>query len=223
MKIGLLGGTGDFGEGLALRLAKDYEIIVGSRYKEKAEKKAEEYIKKLESIGIEAKIYGENNKRATELSDVVIITIPYEYTINTIKEFPEAFKDKVLVSPVVPFKKVNGDFIYIKPKEGSAAEQISSIVDAKVVAALHNVSAEALVDIAKEVEGDVIVLSNDDDAKYLVMDIIKSIKNLRPLDGGNLSNAHIVEAITPLLMNIGKRNKIKHPTIKILGEQDGKI
>lgn len=218
MRIGLLGGTGDFGEGLALRLAENYEIIVGSRYKEKAEKKAKEYSEKLKKIGIEAKILGEDNKRTAEISDVIIITIPYEHTITTIKEFPEAFKNKVLVSPVVPIKKVNGNFVYAKPREGSAAEEIASIVKAKVVAALHNVSANALINIKSAVEGDVIVLSDDEDAKLTVMDIIKSIKNLRPLDGGDLSQAYIVEALTPLLMNIGKRNKIRHPTIKIIGE-----
>ncbi len=218
MKIGLLGGTGDFGEGLALRLAENYEIIVGSRYKEKAEKRAKEYSEKLRKMGINAKIYGEDNKNTVELSDVVIITIPYEHTISTIKQFPESFKGKILVSPVVPLKKMNGEFFYVRPKEGSAAEQIAEIVDARVVAALHNISAEVLVDIGRTVEGDVIVLSNDISAKQTVMDIIGSIKNLRPLDGGDLSNAYIVEALTPLLMNIGKKNKIKHPTIKILGD-----
>ena len=36
MKIGIVGGTGDIGEGMALRLSSIFEVIIGSRDVDKA-------------------------------------------------------------------------------------------------------------------------------------------------------------------------------------------
>ena len=63
---------------------------------------------------------------------------------------------------------------------------------------------------------DVIICSDDPDAKKIVMGLVESIDNLRPVDGGALSNSKYVEQITPLLVNINRIYKI-HAGIKIVG------
>jgi len=52
MRIAILGGTGDIGEGLALRLARKHQIIVGSREAEKAQEAADAYNKRLKEKGM---------------------------------------------------------------------------------------------------------------------------------------------------------------------------
>ena len=77
-------------------------------------------------------------------------------------------------------------------------------------------SAEDLENPDLELDEDVIVCSDDPEAKTLVMDLVKSIEHLRPIDGGGLSNSKYVEQITPLLVNINRIYKI-HAGIKITG------
>ena len=68
----------------------------------------------------------------------------------------------------------------------------------------------------KVMSGDVVVCSDDQDAKLVVMGLTRKIPNLRPVDGGGLANAKYVEQITPLLVNINRIHKI-HAGIQIVG------
>lgn len=102
MKIALLGGTGNLGEGLALRWGKlGYEIIVGSRKLEKAEKLASDYLKK---VG-DASIIGMRNEDAAETCDVAVFTIPWEFAFDTAEMLKRQLAGKVVISPLVPMKK----------------------------------------------------------------------------------------------------------------------
>lgn len=109
MKIAILGGTGDQGFGLALRLAKNNKIIIGSRKKEKAEEAAKKAKEILKQRGIEADIIGLENKDAAKEGDVVILSLPYEYTLSTIKQLKEELKGKIVVSIGVPLATAIGD------------------------------------------------------------------------------------------------------------------
>ena len=79
----------------------------------------------------------------------------------------------------------------------------------RVISAFHNVSAVELLKTNAIIEGDVIVCGNDEKAKEIIMDLTKTIKNLRPIDGGDLINSSIVENITVLLLSINKRYKTR--------------
>ena len=118
MRVALLGGTGNLGKGLAVRLSRlGYEVVVGSRRLEKAEAKAREY----ESVaGVPIK--GLENDRAAEVSDVVFFTIPWEHAFSVAEQLRDVLRDKIVVSPLVPMEKRDGVFVYVKPAEGSAAE-----------------------------------------------------------------------------------------------------
>jgi len=67
MEITLLGGTGDIGEGLALRWARDtdHSVIVGSRDPDKAERKADEYYSRLKDAGHAPDVAGDGNATST--------------------------------------------------------------------------------------------------------------------------------------------------------------
>ena len=71
-------------------------------------------------------------------------------------------------------------------------------------------------DQAVNMEGDVIICSNNKEAKELAFDLTNKIPTLRPIDGGGLANSKYVEQITPLLVNINRIYKI-HSGIQVVG------
>jgi hypothetical protein len=216
MKIALLGGTGDIGEGLALRWASNHEIIIGSRKEQKAKDAVARYEKILQKFRISCNMSGRENAEAAQEADVVVLSIPYKHIVATIKQI--RFSDQIVITPAVPMKKVKNCMIYCPPKEGSCALLVQKALprSAKLVAAYQSVAAEKLADVSKPAEGDVIICSDDDHAKKVVMQLTADIKNLRPLDGGPLAASAMVEALVPLLINVELKNKVRHPTIRIL-------
>lgn len=218
MKIAILGGTGKMGEGLACRWAPHHEIYIGSRDKENAEKAANDYIQKLEEYGSRCNISGVDNKTATEKSDVIVLAIPYFAAIELIKYLQPVLKDQIIISIVVPMKKVR-QFEYTPPDCGCGSIYIKNIISnpkIKMVSAYHNISHNKLSNLNLNIEGDVIICSDDIDAKKIVMDLTREIHNLRPLDGGYLCDSHIIECLTPFLINIANRNNLSDLSIKLI-------
>ena len=212
MKIAVLGGTGDIGVGIALRFAMlGHEIIIGSRKVEKAIAKSEEYSKTLENKKIDYRVCGMVNEEAAREADVSMFTIPWEHAFSTARDLKECLKNKIVVSPIVPMEKEGKNFLYCPPKSGSAAEEIASILtDSRVVSAFQTVPAAKFCNLDADLHLDVPVCSDDDEAKKVVMDLIRQIDGLRPLDAGSLASSRMVESITPLLVNIMIRNRIKN-------------
>ncbi|WP_423792954.1 NADPH-dependent F420 reductase [Methanocaldococcus indicus] len=218
MKIAIVGGTGDLGFGLALRLSKHYNIIIGSRKEEKAKKAAEE-VKKLVK---DAKVEGKGNIEAVKEADVIILSVPYEYVLSTLKDLKEYLKNKIVVSVVVPLSTVIGDSPEkpLFPYDGSVAEMIQNYLkDSKVVGAFQNISYKSLRDLDNKVDADVLVCGDDEEAKKIVIEIANKIDGVRGIDAGKLEMSRIVEGLTPLLIGINKRYKsecsIKISNLKI--------
>jgi NADPH-dependent F420 reductase len=219
MRIGLLGGTGDMGMGLALRWGNKHEIYVGSRSRERAESSACEYTRIAGSRGtVNARIVGMLNDEVVKLSEVVVFTVPYEPSIELATRLASLFKGKLVVSPIVPLKRDDGLFFHNPLKGTSAAEELKEIIhaDAKVVSALHTVPAGRLIREGALPNNDVVVCGDEKEAKEVVMSLIREIEGLRPVDGGALRNSRLVEALVPLLLNISRTCKIKEPMIKFV-------
>lgn len=220
-KIAVIGGTGDIGEGFSLRFAaKGYDILVGSREKEKAEVAADEYKKKIkEQCKTEASVRGLANADAVKEADVIVLAIPYEHLQKTLDAIdPKYFEDKIVISPIVPMKKENGVFEYTRPAIGSAAEDVQNhLPKSKVVSAYHNVPAKSLADCGKPLENyDVIMCSNDEGAKETVAGFIREM-GARPYNAGPLKVSCMIESITPLLIDTAKFSKSEKPlSIKLV-------
>ncbi|MCX8172698.1 MAG: NADPH-dependent F420 reductase [Archaeoglobaceae archaeon] len=216
MKIAILGGTGDLGIGLSLRLAiAGHEVIVGSRSEEKAKSKAEEYKKILSSKGLSGNIIGTTNQEASKLCDIAIVTVPWEQAFTLAESLKSELAGKVVVSPIVPMKREGKFFRYVELPEGSAAEKIAGILkDSKVVSAYHNIPAERFANLDENFEWDVVVCGNDKEAKEIVLRITKEIKGLNAFDGGDLKNSRLVESLTALILNVMVNNKLKELGIK---------
>ncbi len=215
MQIALLGGTGDIGEGLALRLAYDtsHDISIGSREADRAEAKAAEYETELDSRGVEVSIRGDTNQAVTAGADVVVCSVPAYHLSDTIAAVADSLTaESVLVSPAVGMKRDEAGVHYNPPGAGSVTALAAEAApeDVPVVGAFHNLAAGTLANLDAELDCDTPVVGDDADAKQTVLDVASGIKGLRPLDTGGLANAPEVESLTPLLINVAANNEGLH-------------
>ena len=212
--LAFLGGTGPEGRGLALRLAlAGEEVIIGSRDETRAREAAEA----LKELAPGASISGDVNEVAAQRGDTAFITTPYEGQRPILEQVAGHLAGKVVVNVVAPLSVTRGRARALPVEEGSAAMQAQQILpDSYVVAAFQNISAAELVIPDRIMEGDVVVCSDHQDARDLVMDMVRKIKDLRPVNGDGLENAKYVEEFTAMLLNINRIYKA-HSMIKIVG------
>lgn len=209
MKIGIVGGTGDIGEGMALRLSHLHEVILGSRDESKACTTSDHTIERLKRRGLQSKCQGVSNQEAVNAGDVIILALPFAHVESTLAGL-NGFENKIVISPVNPIAR-SGHFYYDPPEEGSAALFIKKRLpeSARLVVAFNNIAAHKWKDLDVTLDYSVAVCSDDLEAKKVIMDLIRDLPDLSPLDAGPLAVSSIVESITPLLLNIAISNKMR--------------
>ena len=215
MRIALCGGTGDIGEGLALRWTYDtgHDLIIGSRDPEKARTKAEEYGTELESRGTETTIKGFENAMAADRADVVVLAVPPYHIRDTVEAIADRLdSDTVLVSPAVGMKRDDAGLHYNRPSAGSVTEMVAEVAPdgVPVVGAFHSLSAGKLANLDIELDEDTLLVGDDEDALDIVHLLAEGICGLRSLSAGSLENAAEVESLTPLLINLASHNDDLH-------------
>ncbi|WP_267642006.1 NADPH-dependent F420 reductase [Haloarchaeobius amylolyticus] len=215
MRIALLGGTGDIGQGLALRWAydTDHEVLIGSRDPEKARTMAEEYETELDSRGVDVKVNGFANEMAADRADVVVLAVPPYHVADTVESVADKLdEDTILVSPAVGMKGDEDGMHYHRPGAGSVTALAANAApdDVSTVGAFHNLSADRLANLDADLDLDTLVIGDDPDAKDIVRQLADEIEGLRSLDAGPLANAAEVESITPLVINIARYNDGMH-------------
>lgn len=222
MIIGIIGGTGDQGLGLALRFARGGEqVIVGSRDVKKAEN-AVNLIKNMLKSDECTNIRGTTNEETSQEADILILTVPLQAQMVTLKSIKDHVEGKILIDATVPMESCLGGspVKYVNMWDGSAAERTANFLkdkNVKVVSAFNNISAASLTNIEKDIDCDCLISGDDSEAKKEAMDLAEKIPGVRAIDCGPLENARIVEKITPLLINLNIRNKIKLAGIRITG------
>jgi len=193
--IAVIGGTGHLGKGIARRLAKaGHEVTIGSRAAEKAEGIAAE-------MGLGTR--GASNDDAAVGKDVVIVTVPYENQEATLKQIRDKVGSAIVVDTTVPLVPPKVMRIQL-PAAGSAAAEAREHLgpDVRFVTAFHNVAAHILDSDAK-VECDVLVFSDDVEARKTVVSLVGDME-LRGLSGGSLVNSAAAEALTSILIYMNK-------------------
>jgi NADPH-dependent F420 reductase len=209
-KLAIIGGTGDLGMGLAVRLSKHYEVLIGSREEAKAQKSAEQV--RVISGG---SVLGCTNDDAAGACDVGILAIPDLPTTEMLRDLAPSLRGKLVISPIVPMKFQDGVFSYTL-REGSAAEKVASAIEARVASALHTIPAEKLLKHDQALELDVLVAADSRETFMEAAELISKIERLRPLHAGPLGVSRMVESMTPLLLNVGRFSKIRSPSIRIV-------
>lgn len=202
--VGVLGGTGDQGRGLAYRLARvGQKVIIGSRAAERARTAAEEL------GGAEYGIEGAENAECARRSDVVIVAVPWEGHGKTLEALREELTGKLVVDCVNPLGFDKKGAYALKPEEGSAAEQAAALLpDSRVTAAFHHLSAVLLQDPEVErIDTDVMVLGESRADTDLVQALAGRIPGMRGVFAGRLRNAHQVESLVANLISTNRRYK----------------
>lgn len=222
--IAVIGGTGDQGFGLVLRWARAGEkVIIGSRQQQKAEDSAK---KAREILGGNLPVSGMENPKAAAAADIVVMSVPFAAHIDMIKSVSDSIKpDDIFVDVVVPLSTAVGGSAStaLGVWEGSAAQQAVRLLPphTKIASAFHNIVAESLQDLGRKIDSDVIVCSDSQETRKIVMELATKIPGVRPIDGGRLENSRIVEQITALLIGINIRYKVTNAGVRITGLPQG--
>jgi NADPH-dependent F420 reductase len=226
-RIAVLGGTGKQGRGLALRWARaGYQVVIGSRQAEKAERVAAELNEALGGVrgkqGTAGTICGLSNAEAAQQADVAVLTVPYQAHQATLSGLREELQGKILVDVTVPLKPPQITQVFV-PEDGPVAVQAQAILGegVRVVAALQNVSEHNLRDPERTIDCDVLVCGDDPEAKARVIELVHALDPaVRALDAGPLANAVVVESLTPILIGLGKQYRRLRVGVRITGIGD---
>jgi hypothetical protein len=214
MRVGILGGTGPQGRGLARRFAAaGHDVVIGSRSAERAERVAAEY-PSAENSG---RIIGASNSDAAA-AELVIVTVPYDGHAELLSSLSHQLTGKIVVDCVNPLGFDSRGPYPLRVTAGSAAQEAEQLLPGStVIAAFHHVSAVLLDDPTVEsFTDDVLVLGEDRDAVAVVCDLATAIPGARGIYAGRLRNAGQVEALSANLIAINRRYKT-HAGIAISG------
>jgi 8-hydroxy-5-deazaflavin:NADPH oxidoreductase len=218
-KIGILGGTGPEGSGLAYRWARAGEhIVIGSR---DAQRAAETAAQLRARIGGTAQIDGADNAATVAQCEIVVVTVPFSGQAALLKQLKSAWRPgTIVIDTTVPLAATVGGAAtrMLGVWQGSAAEQTKELLPAgvSVAAAFQNLGAEVLAGDGP-VDCDVLVCSDDEKAKQIAFDLAGKIPGARALNGGKLENARIVESLTALLIGLNMRYKVHAAGIRFTG------
>jgi NADPH-dependent F420 reductase len=209
--IGILGGTGDQGKGLARRFAMaGHRVIIGSRSAERADAAA------AEIAGDELDVQGGTNHDTARDAQIVIAAVPWEGHGDLLSSLADELAGKIVIDCVNPLGFDARGAYALPVAEGSAAQQAADLLPAStVVAAFHHVSAKLLLDPGVEtIDLDVLVLGDDREATDLVQALASRIAGVRGVYAGRLRNAGQIEALTANLVSVNRRYKV-HAGLRI--------
>jgi 8-hydroxy-5-deazaflavin:NADPH oxidoreductase len=218
--VGVLGGTGPQGRGLAVRLAAaGQRVLLGSRDAERAAEVAEEVAGRARAAaagGVEVSVTGGGNADVAGAADLVVVAVPYAGHADTLADLATPLAGKVVVDCVVPmgFDEL-GAYVLDVP-EGSVAQQAAALLpDSHVVGAFHHLSAVLLEDLSRPtLDGDVMVVGDVREATDTVQALAGRLPGMRGVYAGRLRNAAQVEALTINLVSVNRRYKA-HAGIRI--------
>jgi NADPH-dependent F420 reductase len=210
-RIAIIGGTGNLGKGLGFRLASSYDVMIGSRDRSKASRIASELSSELGT-----KLSGDTNETIAQTCDSAILATPAMADEFMTPQLVRALAGKLVISATVPMKFQDGVYVYTL-ETGSAAERAAQYLkESKVVAAFHTVPAPKLLKKEELLDYDVFVAANSRAQFDEVSPIISAVRNLRPLYAGPLRVAHLIESLTPFILNIGKQNRLRSPSLRVV-------
>jgi 8-hydroxy-5-deazaflavin:NADPH oxidoreductase len=219
--VPIIGGTGALGFGLALRLTREgVPVVIGSR---DAGRAAEAAGRVRETVP-DAQVEGLQNEDAAKRGPVLLLCVPFRAQSENLNNLKQALEPgQILVDATVPLAAAVGGRAtrLLGVPQGSAGQQAQEMAPdgVIVVSALHSVSAAALADLDHELDEDILVAGDKQEAKRTVAQLIERIPGLRPVNAGRLEAARLIEALTPLIISVNARYKIR-AGIKLTGLPD---
>ena len=210
--IGIIGGSGPAGRGLAVRLASaGYNVVLGSR----EESRAAEVAAALVYRG-QGEISGGTNEAAAQ-ADIVIVATPWDSAVSTVVPLRSALVDKVVISMVNALQKQGRELVPLVPARGSmAGELAAALPKSKVTGAYHHLPAADMENLDSGLDADVMVSGDDADARRITVELTDAMEGLRAVEVGSLSLAGAVENFTAVCITTNIRHKA-HTYVKLAG------
>ncbi len=218
MRIGILGGTGPAGRGLAVRLADAGEsVVIGSRESGRAEDIARGLITAWPDRALS--IGGASNEAAASC-DLVVVATPWDSAVATVRPLAPALAGKVVVSMANALVKEGREFVALLPPRGSVAASIQAVLpDSLVSASFHHLPASEMEKLTVPIVADVLVCSDHAEASAATVALVECIDGLRGVDAGSLAQAAPIEAFTAALITVNIRHKV-HAALLLTGFGD---
>lgn len=189
-----------------------HAVFVGSRDAARAQATADEL-----KAQVGGEVQGGDNRWAIAQGEIVVLSVPYAGHRETLLGLKDDLRGKILVDITVPLRPPEVRKVSLPEGKAAALEAQALVGDvAKVVAAFHHVSAVHLSDLAHPLECDVLVCSDDADAREQVCKLAEGL-GTRGLDAGALVNAIALESLTPVLLQLNRRYKSAGTGIRFTG------
>jgi NADPH-dependent F420 reductase len=212
--ICVVGGTGAEGSGLALRWAHaGHQVTIGSREPAKAQNMARE----LNAILGAERISSAESRAGIATASIVVLTVPFAAQIPTVRELQDSLSGKILVDVTVPLVPPKVSRAQLPPTDSCVVAVQQLLGDkTRVVSAFQNVSAHKLKNLGHKIDCDVLVASDDKDARGIGIALAEAA-GLRGIDVGPLANSVVAESLTSALIWINRTYKIPDAGIRITG------
>jgi len=219
MRIGILGGTGPAGRGLAVRLARaGGDVVIGSRQAERATDVAAGLVAAWPAHRLT--VAGTSNESAAAC-DLVVVATPWDSAVPTVKPLAARLEGKVVVSMANALVREGREFVALLPARGSVAASIQSALPRSLVSAsFHHLPASEMEKLDAPIVADVMVCSDHPEATTATLALIDAVEGLRGVDVGSLAQAAPIEAFTAVLITINIRHKV-HAAVQLSGYGDG--
>ncbi len=218
MRVGILGGTGPAGRGLAVRLgAAGVDVVIGSRDADRAGGVARGLVEAWPDRPLA--ISGASNE-VTAGSELVVVATPWDSAIATVKPLASALEGKVVVSMANALAKEGREFLALVPPRGSVAASIQAALPRSLVSAsFHHLPASEMEKLTTPITADVLVCSDHAAATEATVALVDRIDGLQGVDAGSLAQAAPIEAFTAVLITINIRHKV-HAALQLAGYGD---
>ena len=210
--VGILGGTGPAGRGVALRLASaGYDVVIGSR----DEARALETVSTMNARG-EGAVRGASNADAAEC-ELVVVATPWDSAVATVRALKSPLANKTVITMVNALAREGKELVPIYPPRGSMAAQLAfALPDSTIVGAFHHLPAGEMENLDSDLNADVIIFSDDNQALDEVASVVNEMPGLHAIIAGSMSLASAVEAFTAVCISINIRHKV-HSYVKLAG------
>jgi NADPH-dependent F420 reductase len=213
--VGILGGTGPAGKGVAIRLASGgHDVVLGSRDEGRARESAMGLIPRGSGS-----VTGATNEGAAA-SDVVIVATPFDSAVLTVRALRETLAGKTVISMVNALTREGKEVLALYPPRGSMAAQLAfALPESEIVGAFHHLPADLMLDLDSGLDGDVLVFGDDEPSRQDVAALVDTMPGLRAVIVGSLSLASAIEAFTAVCVSINIRHQA-HSYVKLAGLGD---
>ena len=210
--VGILGGTGPAGRGVALRLASaGFDVVIGSRDTSHAIDVAKSLHARLDGD-----IKGSSNEVAA-VCDIVVVATPWDSAVATVTTLRAQLAGKIVISMVNALTREGRELLPLYPPRGSMAAQLAfALPESRVVGAFHHLPAAQMQDLDSGLAADVLIFSDHADALDHIVDIVNVMPGLRAVAAGSMSLASPIEAFTAVCISVNIRHKA-HSYVKLAG------